>query len=210
MPLGGKIIGIDLSNNNSVNPHEVVADFVYHKATEGETFTDQFYAERLRVFEARGIPVGAYHYARVHEDPKKQVDFFVKTAHLGKGMLIPFVDVEGQGNEGADGKQWREWLDKWFSRIGAYPPFGHRYRCGIYVAPSFADFYSFKLSPRLALHPLFVAQWNVGFPHIPKPWSHAWLWQFTATASVPGVGGHCDADEWFPRCDQFAAWKLQH
>ena len=194
----GKVIGIDLSNNNgNVNPHTCAADFVFHKATEGTTFVDQDYALRGTAFLARGIPFGAYHYARVHEDPRAQAGFFLHVAKLHKGMLVPFVDVEGAGNEGATGQQWREWLGEFLHEMENV----HNRRCGVYVSPGFADTYEFSKAPWLRAFYLFVAHWGVQKPRIPAPWVRAAIWQFTSTGHDPGVVGSVDQDEWFSTFD---------
>jgi GH25 family lysozyme M1 (1,4-beta-N-acetylmuramidase) len=203
-PLVGEIRGIDISNNNpNVNAGKLAAEFVYHKATEGVTFTDRFYAVRGTAIMARGIPFGAYHYARVFEPAKAQVDFFMKVAKIRKGNLIPFVDVEGGSNSGASGAQWRNWLHEWFTVC--LSDYGRR--CGIYVSPGFADFYNFGAAPWLADHPLFVAHWGVSSPRIPKPWRAAYLWQYTDRATDPGVSGIVDGDKWLPRCDNFQRYR---
>lgn len=198
-----QVIGIDISNNNEVNASQVVADFVFHKATEGQTYVDKYYASRGTALMARGIPFGAYHYARVHEDAKAQVGHFLSVAKLRAPMLVPFVDIEGQGNSGATGVQWRKWLQDWFHEMYAV----HERRCGVYVSPGFADAYDFgqmKWLGELAKHQasyLFVAHWGVAKPRIPKPWTTAQVWQFNSNGHAPGVKGSCDMDKWLATFD---------
>jgi GH25 family lysozyme M1 (1,4-beta-N-acetylmuramidase) len=192
------IYGVDLSNNNgSVIPVELQAEFVFHKATEGTTFVDKDYQLRGSAIMARKVPFGAYHYARVHEDARAQVGHFLSVARLQPPMLVPFVDIEGAGNEGATGAQWRSWLATWFSEMKGV----HNRRCGLYVSPGFADTYGFGQSSWLAENYLFVAHWGVQSPRIPKPWHKAAIWQFTATGKVPGVSGDCDRDQWLASFD---------
>lgn len=199
----GKVLGVDLSNNNgNVDPSKLQTDFVFHKATEGLTFVDQDYAHRGTILLARGIPFGPYHYARVHEDPAAQVGHFLNVAKLHKGMLVPFVDVEGQGNEGATGQQWRDWLAVWFHEMVGV----HNRRCGIYVSPGFADTYNFGEALWLRAFYLFVAHWNVPKPRIPAPWNHATIWQYSDNTRVPGESGPVDGDEWL---DPFEAWRVE-
>src|SRR5205823_168682 len=59
-----------------------------------------------------------------------------------------------------------------------------------------------------AEYPLFVAHWGVSCPNIPAPWSDWAFWQFTDSATVPGVPdpGATDADEFNGDASMFLAW----
>lgn len=205
------VFGVDLSNNNGdINAATVSqnVDFVFHKATEGLTFTDRYYALRGSALMGLGVPFGAYHYARVHESAAAQVGHFLNVAKLRPPMLVPFVDIEGSGNEGATGQQWRDWLAEWFHEIINV----HNRRCGVYVSPGFADTYHFGAMNWLGALAdanesyLFVAHWGVNHPRVPQPWSRANIWQYTDAANVPGVAGKCDGDRWL---DTWEPWTVK-
>ena len=66
--------------------------------------------------------------------------------------------------------------------------------CGIYISPSFAAEIRTQYVPALASRPLWVAHWAVREPHVPAPWSHATIWQYTSLGRVPGITGRVDRD----------------
>jgi lysozyme len=198
------VFGVDLSNNNPDINAALLAqnvDFVFHKATEGTGFVDKFYALRGSALMGHGVPFGAYHYARVHEDARAQVGHFLNVAKLQAGMLVPFLDCEGSGNEGATAAQWREFITAWMHEMLNV----HNRRCGVYVSPGFADAYGFGDLAWLRECYLFVAHWGVPKPRIPAPWSRATIWQTGSQGHVSGVVGHVDTDTWL---DTFMPWVV--
>lgn len=68
---------------------------LYHKATEGDTYTDDRYVERLKACRALGLPVGGYHFARAEVgDAVREAKRFLKVAQPKPGDLIPALDLE--------------------------------------------------------------------------------------------------------------------
>ncbi len=69
--------------------------FLWHKATEGNTLKDAEYAGRRAAAAKAGVPFGAYHFARPDVgDAAVEATFFVKTAQPKPGDLLPALDLE--------------------------------------------------------------------------------------------------------------------
>ena len=92
------LFGIDVSHHQgTIDWNKVKAagvQFVFLKATEGETFVDKRYAINRAGAKAVGIPCGAYHFFRPKASLTAQIDNFVKTvAKLQPGDLPPVLDI---------------------------------------------------------------------------------------------------------------------
>lgn len=177
----GPAHGIDVSNNNGPVTWSKVAgagyDFAWCKASEGVTFTDRFLEPNVRGAKANGLKVGAYHFLS-HGNIAGQADHFcrlVRAVGLGKGDLIPVVDVEKAGVTQDDAAAF---LSRVQADLGVRPL--------IYTFPSFLRWRS-VFGARL-----WIANFGVSRPTIPAPWKAYTVWQFSDNGSVPGVSGHCD------------------
>lgn len=84
--------------------------FLYHKATEGDSYTDPLYgARRIRAALAK-IPFGAYHFARAEKgDAAAEARRFLAVAKPIPGDLIPMLDLEtAEGLSQADLRTWAQ------------------------------------------------------------------------------------------------------
>lgn len=96
------VTGVDLSaHNGRVNFDTLSAagvDFVYLKASEGESFKDAAFVSNYAAARRCGIPVGAYHFFRFDRDGARQARNFL-AATIGCCLDLPMVvDVEEYGN----------------------------------------------------------------------------------------------------------------
>lgn len=94
-----EVWGIDVSKHQgSIRWKEVCKhnspDFVFLKATEGTLIVDHTYDRHAARLDELGILRGAYHFFGHRTPGKKQAENFIKTAKLGKGNLIPVLDIE--------------------------------------------------------------------------------------------------------------------
>src|SRR5512146_1333483 len=93
---------IDVSNNNDyvnlARVKEAGYAGVWHKASEGVTFTDGLFAKRRAEAAKAGLRFGAYHFARPHSlatDPINQADHFCAVVgKVGRTDLRPVLDYE--------------------------------------------------------------------------------------------------------------------
>lgn len=95
-----RIDGIDISHHQAQTIDYAAAKragvkWIYHKATEGSTVTDENYARRRTEAKAAGIPFGAYHFARPEGgDAVAEARAFLKAATPKPGDLAPCLDLE--------------------------------------------------------------------------------------------------------------------
>ncbi len=90
--------------------------WLYHKATEGDSFVDSNYAKR-RVEAARaGLPFGAYHFARAERgDAVAEARRFISVAKPRPGDLRPALDLET--SEGLSLAELRVWAKAFIDEV---------------------------------------------------------------------------------------------
>lgn len=88
-------LGIDISHYNEVSDWNELAkgiDFVFIKATDGDSFIDPKLAENTKGALGAGLNVGFYHFFRDEKGVKAQADFLVKEL---KDNGVDFNKIEG-------------------------------------------------------------------------------------------------------------------
>lgn len=195
----GHRVGIDVSHwQGRIGWKQARADgveFVFAKATEGQTFVDTEYARNQRRADALGIKFSAYHFAnpdRSAGDAVREADHFLRHAKLRGRHLLPVLDLETTGGLGQRKLvRWtRAWLERVESRLGVKPI--------IYTAPSFWRTYMGD-SRWFAKngYRVWIAHWHVDQPDTPaRNWAgRGWsLWQLTDCGEVAGIAGCVDID----------------
>jgi len=96
------ITGIDISKHSGIidwseidNQH---IDFVYIKATEGQTYIDPNYSMNVRGAKGTHMKVGDYHFFRFNRSGVKQAENYLTHTRLTNIVLPPVLDVEEWGN----------------------------------------------------------------------------------------------------------------
>jgi lysozyme len=179
--------GIDVSHHSgaidwpAVKAHGV--EFVVVKATEGVDDPDPAFDDHWRALGELGIVRGAYHFYVTEDDPAEQARFFLSRAKLGPGDLAPVVDIELLGaHTGGDlAANLRRFLEIVEGATGARPI--------IYTA---VNFWNAHLDASFGDYPLWIAEYEVAAPRLPKGWSEWHLWQFEDDSHVPGVEKDAD------------------
>lgn len=187
-----KARGIDVSGHQGVVDFKAVKaagyDFVWVKASEGVTFVDSKFHRNVGAAQAAGLKVGAYHFLRPRTDRSgaAEADVFaklLKAADLGKGDLIPVMDVEVA--DGLSASQVSGYARQFRKRLVEH---GHK-KVALYTFPFFIS--SWGAWARLS--PLWIADFGgLSKPRLPKPWTSYAAWQHTDKGSVPGVRGNVD------------------
>ncbi len=196
-------LGIDVSHHQGAIDWSQVAQsghvFVFQKATEGATFTDQTYASNRSGAAGVGLYFGAYHFARpdgatsaaVQADARAEADHFLAVAQPAPGDLLPVLDLEASG--GLSSTLLVEWTQTWIDHVRA--AVGSRVL--IYSGPNFwrtsmGDTDVFALQSI----PLWLAHYtSASSPSVPAAnWGNSgWsFWQWTNCASIPGIAGCVD------------------
>lgn len=175
--------GIDV-NGQTVDWAQVAASgrtFAYIKTTEGVTWTSGRIAAQYDGAKKAGLKVGPYHYFRAR-DGAEQVDHFLASLDGRDWDLPPCLDIEELDHQTPAAT-----VSSILACVDAMPK-----DFLIYTMPGF-----WNTLPSLTLDVhgmnLWVATWG---PHplpckgLPEPV----LWQYSATASVPGFPGHADVN----------------
>ncbi len=194
----GSLPGIDVSHwQGTINWTSVKnagIRFAFTKATEGTTYVDPQLGRNLSEMKRLGIVRGAYHFAHPNVSAVTQAQHFVtnvRTANGGSvsGCLQLALDLEVTDGQGpATVWSWTQAFIAEVQRLTGRPGI-------IYTSPSF--WINQVGNPASNLNcPLWIANWNVSSPTVPRAWSGVgWaFWQYTSTGSVPGISGNVDRD----------------
>ena len=128
-PVPMDVDGVDISHHQGGDLDFAAAKaagvkFVYHKATEGTTVTDERYDSRRVEAKAAGLRFGAYHFARPEgSDARAEAEHFLEVAAINPGDLAPTLDLEVDG--GLNMAELTDWAQTWVRvvrrAVGANP-----------------------------------------------------------------------------------------
>ena len=197
------IQGIDVSHHNGAVDWPQVADagiqFVYIKATQGTGYVDPMFVRNLAGAAAAGIAHGVYHYLSPMAQAADQATHFLTTIDSKVGQLPPVVDVEPTFADGSNIDLWsRIPMDE---RVEKVVKFCEAVRLGsgvnpmIYASPSFVE-EMLGSDPRLGDYDLWIAEYGVSAPRVPKPFADYRCWQHSELGTVAGAGAGVDLDVW--------------
>jgi len=164
--------GIDFTRMNHV------ADFVIIRAGQN-LWIDPDFKENWRNAKTAGLPRGSYWFYDSRADPIQQAKLWADLMKDDMGELPLFADLEeAYKGEFAGWGNWKKFLDHLTTLVG-------QKEIGIYTA----YYYWSENAPVQAgqleyfhRYPLWIANYGVEKPLVPKPWSSdEWIfWQFTA------------------------------
>ncbi|NOU50461.1 hypothetical protein HG263_07880 [Pseudoalteromonas sp. JBTF-M23] len=183
------IHGIDVSHDQGKVDWQKVArsgiQFVYLKATDGITYTDPKYFQNLAGVKATHLEVGAYHFFEAEDDPKAQLDNFLR--HIkGKSLtLTPMIDVELQRAQSATQIKARlqQFLTALEQQIGCKP-----------LIYSYGSFWQVNIGTEFNHYPFWFAEYNQTM-QAPSKLKNIQIWQYSQKGSVPGVDTPVDLDK---------------
>jgi GH25 family lysozyme M1 (1,4-beta-N-acetylmuramidase)/SH3-like domain-containing protein len=158
-----------------------VADFVIIRAGQN-LWVDRDFKVNWSAAKQAGLPRGSYWFYDSRADPRQQAELWVSTMAGELGELPLFADLEeAYGGDFTGWTHWRQFLERLRVLVG-------QKEIGIYTA-----YYYWQnkapnpLSQAADLeyfhrYPLWIANYGVEQPLVPKPWAaNEWLfWQFTA------------------------------
>lgn len=164
--------GCDLSHWNDNKVITTNFDFVICKATEGSTYKDKTFNDKLDICKIKNIElVGAYHYAKTNQNVQDNVDNFLTTIlqreELGKNLLLA-LDIEGEDIKRGNAWEWcLAWLRLVYKNTGIKPL--------VYTSASYTKCMEEIFKNDFGL---WVAHWNVEKPKI-NIYSFYAIWQHT-------------------------------
>lgn len=185
-----KMLGLDIYHGNGQVDWETLKSeikFVFIKASEGLAMVDPMFQNNWTGTEKYQIPRGAYHFFRPNVDTYKQVTNFLKVvASTGKydGELPPVLDLEMIGNAAINTQvdNVLNWLSVVQKSTGKTP-----------IIYTNSDTINQLGNPQSFQNfPLWLAEYGVEQPRVPKPWDKVLFWQYTDEGSLSGVTGQVD------------------
>lgn len=183
--INGMIIGIDISEKNSVTAWADIAKnqvrFAYLKCTDGITSTVAAYASDKKAAKQSGILIGAYHWLNPKQDAAAQADFFLKNASITSDDLPPVVCLELYTTTKAVLEpKLRTFLETVETRTAKRPI--------IYTSATYWKRYLAGIEWPCE-YPLWVDEPGVIWPAQLFPWAGWVIWQFSYQVKIPGVSG---------------------
>jgi GH25 family lysozyme M1 (1,4-beta-N-acetylmuramidase) len=201
LPTGIDVSGHQHANGATISWSQVAASgqkFAVVKATELYTddttglpvlYTNPYLQTDLAAAHAAGLVVGSYSYVHPENSAVAQADDFASAiGTLPAGSLPPVMDLEETG--GLTPSQLVAWahafLNELQTRTGVLPM--------IYAGP---NFWTTALGGNtgFAQYPLWEAHYtSLAAPYQMGGWSTYTLWQYTSSATIPGISGAMDQD----------------
>jgi len=203
------IKGIDVSRHQGAIDWGAMrksgVQFVYIKATEGATYTDPKLKEHYAGARQAGLKIGFYHYARVYNDPRKEVENLL-AATKGLQYDLPFaLDIEQHEGDFVKHRDkytrtfvsdfCRRWLQHIEKLTGEKPI--------VYTYTAFTKAY---LDKTLATWPVWIAHYGVKTPGENGVWDRWVIHQYTCDNDGLPYNGGLDVNVMEP---DFLNWNVK-
>lgn len=186
---------LDLSHHTGVVDFETMANldikWVYLKATEGTSWTDEAFLSNYNNAKAAGLKVGAYHFMSVKSSAQAQANHFLETIRDLDLDLIPVIDIECIGDYTP-----QQLVDSAKVILDAVESL---YSCKpmIYASENYFNRY---LGKDFENYPRWVAKYSSQAPEIGVDYT---MWQVSEKGILPGLDSYVDvsvfANEHRPR-----------
>jgi lysozyme len=184
VPEGFESIGLDISHHQGdidweklmiKSGFDSIIQFVYCKATEGNTHLDTKWEQNRKALNNLGIPNGAYHFFIPTNPPRPQAAHFLNTWKKRDIDLAPVLDVETEGFSNNDLiAKMKIWLTEVELKTGVRPI--------IYTS---LHFYETKFQNDFPDYQFWIAAYSRKPACIEdKRIIH---WQYSETGSLPGI-----------------------
>lgn len=176
--------GIDVSaHNGDVNFRKVRKDgyeFVFIKASEGESFKDKNFRNNYLAAGRNGLKRGAYHFFRFDKDGVDQAVNFLQAVGHRKLELGLVIDVESEGNpEDVSPEEVKEQLQRMLEFLNMM---GHR----VTLYTNVQGYEKYFLNT-FAGQPLWICSFSS--TPVDVDWS---FWQYDHHGKVAGIDGDVD------------------
>jgi lysozyme len=179
------IKGIDVShwqgNVDWVRTKAAGAVFAFLKMTDGVAYFDDQFIRNYDGAGAVGVLRGAYHWLQPLQNPLQQARQFLDKWSRYPCELPPVLDCEDRGYDTAAKMRSNAliWLNAVEEGTGRTPI--------LYTAPSFANTV-LAGDVRFERYPLWIANYEVKAPQVPKPWRDWVFWQYSAKGDGKAYG----------------------
>jgi GH25 family lysozyme M1 (1,4-beta-N-acetylmuramidase)/uncharacterized protein YraI len=191
-----QIIGPDVSfyQDDPGTPQEInfermnlTTDFVIIRAGQN-LWADSDFKNNWRRAKEVGLPRGSYWFYDSRAEPRQQAELWVNLLSGDMGELPLFLDLEEAYRGSYSGwSHWKTCLERLRALVGSK-------EIGIYTAFHYWNSNAPLSQPNeleyFHRYPLWIANYGVAQPLVPRPWTtNEWLfWQFTASGDGPFYG----------------------
>ena len=186
--------GIDVSyHSGRVDWDEIATQnlgFAFTLSTAGVDYHDPFYDAHWK--RMNRLRRGAYHFFVPKDDPAEQARWFIANTPLASGDLVPVLDIETLGDDAPDdlGERLTVFVQTIEAHYGVKPI--------IYTGPKF---WNQNMGEGWGDHLLWIAEYQVDSPTVPKGWRNWTLWQDRGDAQISGVERVVDLNQLAPGFD---------
>lgn len=169
---------------------------VAHKCTQGTTYADPRYLDRMKAAKDHGLIWLAYHFGTA-APAAAQADYFLQRAHLSEndGAACDYEDYSSQMT-----------LSQAVFFMNAVDVSRNRY-CWIYSGNRIRETVSGRAPAQLDMfskRPLWLAEYGP-VERVPAPWKSAAMWQYSETGREPGIAGKVDLNVFHGTADDLRA-----
>jgi lysozyme len=199
--------------------------FAFIKATQGDYNKQSTFAANWANAKTAGVLRSAYHFFDPTIDGVAQANWFLAeiaaAGGMGPGDLPAMLDIEcpisssqatsqssGPNCEYTGDSGWVatatmqqrifDWLDTVEAATGQ--------KAFIYSYPSWFGDVKFT-DTHLTDYPLYIATYG-SCASVPAPWTSSVFWQYSASATVPGISGNVDVDRFFGSAADLQTWVI--
>lgn len=190
IPRQYQVHGIDISHHqqdidwedlSSMNINGISFQFVYIKATEGDSHRDRLFATNWQSAKEYGLIRGAYHFYQPDIKSDFQADHFISTVQLETGDLPPVLDIEITGSYSVENL--RKGLKNWLRIVEAH----YKIKPIIYTN---LNYYRKYLAGHFSEYKFWIAQYERSETNLPD---HKWyFWQYSNQGKANGIAGLVD------------------
>ena len=191
-----QIIGADVSfyQDDPGTPQEInfvrmnqTTDFVIIRAGQN-LWVDSDFKNNWRRAKEVGLPRGSYWFFDSRADPRQQAELWSSLLNGDRGELPLFLDLEeAYGGSFTGWQHWKTFLDRLRTLVGQkeisiYTAYHYWINNAPLSQPNELEYFH--------RYPLWIANYGVAQPLVPRPWAaNEWLfWQFTASGEGPFFG----------------------
>lgn len=183
---GFAVHGIDVSHYQNQINWDTVAEqninFVFIKASEGESIQDSLFQKNWNSLKKFDIKKGAYHFFRPGTDVKNQFANFKQIVKLEQGDLPPVLDIEV--NDGVSKLDLVQNAKSWLSLCEEE----YKIKPIIYTN---LNFYKSTLAGYFDDYPLWIARYSNEKPIL--NYGNSWtFWQYGNRGQIRGIDGDVD------------------
>jgi GH25 family lysozyme M1 (1,4-beta-N-acetylmuramidase) len=173
---------------------------------------DTMFDEHYQQFSMLGIPIGCYHYIIGNQLAEKQARVFADIVNQKKNE---YADLEEFGGQAFPLEYWNDVEDtRPGTAINKNLVLEYHNRVEelleekMHVYSSASKWDTIMRSPALSSRKLWVANYGVSVPAMPKTggWPTWWLWQYTSGERLPGYSGSLDANKFNGSTSQYYEW----